>query len=88
MESAISGQSRNLVRVPNRGGTGTTWVEAKWYRYQSKWYRYHLGRGKMVPVPIKVVPVPLTKTKLVPVPIQVVLVPMLPTAPIFVFLHC
>ena len=41
MKFAISGQNHNLVLVPNRGGTGTTWVEAKWYRYQSKWYRYH-----------------------------------------------
>ena len=33
-------------------------------------YRYHLCRGQMVPVPSKVVLVPLTKTKVVPVPRQ------------------
>ena len=41
LNSAISGQNRSLVPVPNRGGTGTTDAEAKWYRYHPKWYRYH-----------------------------------------------
>ena len=43
-KSAISRQFPRLVQVPNKGGTGTTYAEAKWYRY-------HLCRGKMVPVP-------------------------------------
>ena len=25
-----------VVPVPNRGGTGTTWEEPKWYRYHDK----------------------------------------------------
>ena len=40
-KSVISGQFPRLVSVPNRGGTSTTYAEAKWYRCQSKWYRYH-----------------------------------------------
>ena len=50
LNSAISGQNRSLVLVPNRGGTGTTYAVAtgtgtipKWYRYhclESVWYRY------------------------------------------------
>ena len=43
------------------------------------WYRYHLCRGKMVLVPTKVVPIPLTRTGLVPILVQVVPVPLLPT---------
>ena len=35
VDSAISGQNRNSVPVPNKGGTGTTYAEAKWYRYHS-----------------------------------------------------
>ena len=35
---AISGQNRTLVPVPNRGGTGTTDVVAKRYRYHPKRY--------------------------------------------------
>ena len=58
-----------VIPVPNRGDTGT----------KQGWCRYHLGRGKMVPVP-------LTITGSVLVSIQVVPVPTLPTAPIFVFL--
>ena len=42
-------------------------------------YRYHLCRGKMVPVPSKVVSVPLSRTGLVPVP----LVPATPVLGIF-----
>ena len=38
---AISGQFPRLVSVPEQGGTGTTYTEAKWYRYHPKWYRYH-----------------------------------------------
>ena len=41
VNSAISGQNRTLVSVPNRSGTGTTYAEAKRYRYHPKWYRYH-----------------------------------------------
>ena len=40
-KSAISGQFPRLVPVPNRGGTGTTYPDAKWYRYHPKWYRNH-----------------------------------------------
>ena len=38
---AISGQFPQLVPVPEQGGTGTTYTEAKWYRYHPKWYWYH-----------------------------------------------
>ena len=41
VNSAISGQNRTLVSIPNRGGTGTTYAEAKRYLYHPKWYRYH-----------------------------------------------
>ena len=47
------------------------------------WYRYHLYRGKMVPVPSKVVPVPLSRTGLVPVPNIVVLVPLVLVTSVF-----
>ena len=33
VNSAIYGQNRTLVPVPNKGGTGTTYAEAKWCRY-------------------------------------------------------
>ena len=42
MNSAISGQFPQLVPVPNRGSTGTTYVEPKWYQYHDK----------VVPVPL------------------------------------
>ena len=42
-------------------------------------YRYPLDRGKVVPVPIKMVQVPTHQKGLVPVPIKVVAVLMLPT---------
>ena len=67
VKSVISGQNRDSVSVPNRGGTGT----------KQGWYRYQTG---VVPVPlmqrqngtstIKVVPVSLTITKVVPIPRQ------------------
>ena len=47
------------------------------------WYRYHLCSGKMVPVPSKVVPVPLSRTGLVPVPNIVVPVPLVPVTSVF-----
>ena len=40
------------------------------------WYRYHLCRDKMVQVPSKVVPVPLSRIGLVPVP-------LVPATPVF-----
>ena len=46
-------------------------------------YRYHLCRGKMVSVPSKLVPVPLSRTGLVPVPNIVVPVPQVPATPVF-----
>ena len=46
------------------------------------WYRYPLCRGGVVPVPLKVVPVPICSRVLVPV--QVVPIPMLPAT---LFLH-
>ena len=49
-----------------------------------KWYRYPLCRGEVVPVPLKVVPIPIGSVGLVPVPVKVVLVPLLPTT---LFLH-
>ena len=47
------------------------------------WYQYHLCRGKMVPVPSKVVLVSLSRTGLVPVPNLVVPVPLVHATPIF-----
>ena len=41
-------------------------------------YRYPLCRRQVVPVPLKVVLVPIGSRVLVPVPVQVVPVPMLP----------
>ena len=41
LNSAISGQNRSLVPVPNRGGIGTNNAVANWYRYHPKWYQYH-----------------------------------------------
>ena len=48
VKSDISGQIHDSVSVPNKGGTGTTYAEAKWYRYHPKWYRY---QDKVVPIP-------------------------------------
>ena len=47
------------------------------------WYRYHLCSGKLVPVPSKVVPVPLSRTGLVLVPNRVVPVLLVHATPIF-----
>ena len=47
------------------------------------WYRYHLCSGKMVPIPNKVVPVPLTKIGFVLILIQVVSIPLLLATLIF-----
>ena len=44
----------------------------------SKWYRYPSCSGKVVPVTLKLVPVPIGSEELVPVPVKVVLVPLLP----------
>ena len=59
--------------VESQLGTGT----------KQEWYRYHLCRSKMVPVPSKVVLVPLSRTGLVLVPNIVVSVPLVPATPIF-----
>ena len=48
------------------------------------WYRYPLCRGGVVPVPLKVVLVPIGSVGLVPVPVKVVPVPLLPAT---LFLH-
>ena len=69
MKSTISGQSRNLVPVPNRGGTGTTWAKPKWYQYHDKVVPVPLNRKGLVPVPNQVVPIPM----LPPAPIFVFL---------------
>ena len=63
-KSAISGQNRILISVPNRGGTSTTYAEPKWYRYQDKVVPVPLTRTVLVPVPIQVVLVPLLPTTL------------------------
>ena len=52
------------------------------------WYRYPLCSGEVVPVPLKVVPVPIGSKGLVPVPIKVVPVPMLPATLFLNILHC
>ena len=64
-KSAISGQFPRLVPVPNRGGTGTTYAEPKWYQYQDKVVRVPLTRTELVLVLIQVVPVPLFPTTLI-----------------------
>ena len=61
---------QKVVQVPS--GTGT-----------KKWYRYPWYRGQVVPVPLKVVPVPIDSEGLVPVPVKVVPVPLFPTPLIF-----
>ena len=50
------GKTRTLVPVP-KVGTGTHWIETKWYRYRSMWYWYPFTSKGLVPLPIKVVPV-------------------------------
>ena len=62
---AISGQNLILVLVPNRGGTGTTYAEPKWYQFQDKVVPVPLTRTVLVPVPIQVVSVPLLPTTLI-----------------------
>ena len=64
-KSAISRQNRVLVPVPSKGGTGTTYVEPKWYWYHGKVVLLPLTRIGLVPVPIQVVPVPLLPTALI-----------------------
>ena len=64
-KSAIFGQFPQLVLVPNKGGTGTTYAEPKWYRYQDKVESVPLSRTGLVPVPIQVVPVSLLPTTLI-----------------------
>ena len=49
-----------------------------------EWYRYRLYRIQVVPVPLKVVMVPISSEGLVPVPVKVVPVPLLPAT---LFLH-
>ena len=51
MNSTISGHFPRLVPVPNKGGTGTTYAEPKWYRYHDKVILVPLTRTKVVPVP-------------------------------------
>ena len=57
----------------SRIGTGT-----------KKWYRYSRCSGQVVPVPLKLVPVPIDSKGLVPVPVKVVSVSQLLAA---LFLH-
>ena len=45
-----------------------------------KWYRYPRCSGQVVPVPLKLVPIPIDSKGLVPVPVKVVPVPQLPAA--------
>ena len=56
-KSAISGQNPNI-------STGTRCVERKWYQYQKKGYQYPFTSRGLIPVPIKVVPVPMLPTTL------------------------
>ena len=60
VNSAISGQNRTLVPIPNKGGTGTTDAAAK-----TKEIPVPPSRTGLVPVPNKVVPLPLVPTALV-----------------------
>ena len=61
-------RTRTLVSIP-KVGIGTHWTKAKWYRYRSKWYQYPFTNKGLVPVPIKVVPVPMLPTALIFVPL-------------------
>ena len=60
------------------------WAEPASGTGTKSWYRYPLCKGEVVPVPLKVVSVPIDRSVLALVPVQVVPVPMLPTA---LFLH-
>ena len=64
-KSAISGQFPRLVPVPNKGGIGTTYAEAKWYWYQLWLVLVPLTRTRLVPVPVQVVPIPLLPAALI-----------------------
>ena len=61
------------------------WVEPASGTSTKSWYLYPLCRGEVVPVPLKVVPVPIDRRGLVPVLVQVVSVLMLPTTLIFAY---
>ena len=60
------------------------WVEPTSGTGTKSWHRYPLCRIEVVPIPLKVVPVPIGSRVLVPIPIQVVPIPMLPAT---LFLH-
>ena len=64
-KSTISRQNRVLVPVPNRGGTGTTYAEPKWYRYHDKVVPVPLTITGLVLVPVQVVLVPLLPIALI-----------------------
>ena len=64
-KSAISGQIRKVVLVPEQGWYRYHLTEAKWYRYQGKVVAILLTRTGLVPVPIQVVPVPLIPAALI-----------------------
>ena len=61
----ISRQFPLLVLEPNKGGTGNTYAEPKWYRYHEKVVPVPLTRTGLVLVPVQVVPVPLLPTALI-----------------------
>ena len=65
MNSAISGQFSRLVPIPNRGGTGTTYVKPKRYRYHDKVVPVPLTRTGLVPVPIQGILIPLLSATLI-----------------------
>ena len=52
-----------------------------------EWYRYPWCRGQVVPVPLKLVPVPTGNEGLVLVLVKGVPVPQLPAALFCIFLH-
>ena len=63
------GRTHKRVPIP-KVGTGTHCVGGIWYRYQKFGYRYPFTSKGLVPVPIKVVPIPMLPTTLIFVPLH------------------
>ena len=53
-----------ISRQNSRKGIGTHCVEGMWYQYQKLWVSVPTHSEGLVPVPIKVVPVPMLPTTL------------------------
>ena len=58
------GRPHTLVPVP-KVGTGTHYAEGIWYQYQKLGYRYPFTSKELVPIPIKMVSVPMLLAALI-----------------------